>query len=424
VNEHLLELCDHSLRLSSRDGPVISAPGFASIADDAVLYGDEARSRYRLHPRDSFNQFWSQLSLEPLSNPNRHFRHQADIAFGQLSAFTREHAADSEVLFALPGHFSRDQIALFLGLISHCPVQPVALADLAVLSAASVLNKPEGTVLDMQLHQSVLTTVKMQNGLVMRQGVQKIPGAGLLALQEAWIALITDAFISQCRFNPRHTAATEQFMYDMLHTWITMSHENNEVRPEINHKGTLYQATVLRSDFEQKARSVFSRIDRELPDLKNAQLLIPETVSSLPGSRLWLPGHDIIQAESVQSHAWKIADWLREHSRGNVFLIDIPSAIGKAVETVNVPDNRHLLVGHRSFALPAGGEVNVGTDLAGDAGIPHPFTLDCGEAITITACPAELMVNGKSATPGQIINPGDQLGFEESQLTLTVIEVG
>ncbi len=425
MSEHLLELSDHGLRLSSPQGIIAVTPGFASVDGDTVLYGDKASARYRLHPRESFNRFWHQLTLEPLPSPNPHFRHQADIAYGQLSELMGSLAADSDLVLSLPGHYSREQIAVLLGLMAHCPASTVGLVDQGVLAGAAAQQSPLAVILEMQLHQAVLTSLQMHDNCVTRTRIQQIPGSGLLALHDAWQSMITDAFIRQCRFDPRHTAITEQFIHDHLQDWILAALSHNEVNLEINHKGTLYQATVLRSHFEQKSRQLFTRIARELEDLDTHQLLMPATQACLPGSREWLPPHDSFAAEALVQHVFDNMLFIRENSGGNRLLTTLPAGnAATSAASHPVPRNRHLLIGHKTWAIPAGGSEILGDTLAADAALPHTVTLDCGDPLVITACPAGLELNGQPVAEGQVIRIGDRLGFAGSDLSVQVIEVG
>lgn len=90
----------------------------------------------------------------------------------------------------------------------------------------------------------------------------------------------------------------------------------------------------------------------------------------------------------------------------------------------NIPHNRHLLIGHRSYALPAGGSVELGKTLAADADLPESFILNCGPSLTLETCPANLLINGEAASEGQTVSMGDQLSFTDSLITLQAIEVG
>lgn len=424
MNAQLLELTDHSLRLSTPHGLLLASPGFATAEGDEVLYGDEARARFRLHPRNSFNRFWQQLSLEPLPGASRHFRHHADMAFGHLSALTGSQTPDSELILSLPGHYSRDQVALLLGLFKHCPVSVAGMVEHGVLNAAAAQHAPRGVFLDMQLHQAVLTFTELKEEQVTRSRVQTIPSAGLLALEDAWSGMVADAFVSQSRFNPRHTAATEQFIHDKLFAWIRTALAQNEVSLEINHQGTLYQATLLRSHFEQKSRQVLTRILRELEDYSDHQLILKADVAELPGTGLWLPQHSVLAAESLLAHAFAMNTHIREHSGGTRVLTSLPSARPAAPTRPEIPGNRHLLVGHRTWALPAGGTVNPGQDIAADAGLPACFELACGQVLVLQTCPTGLEINGLQASAGQTLQVGDRISFAGSDVTLQVIEVG
>lgn len=290
----LIELHDHNIRISSPQGLLGESPGFANTFEKPPVYGADALGLTRLHPQQSFNQFWFQLGLDPLAGKNKLFRHQADLAFGHLESITKQFELVGETIFAVPSHYSANQLATLLGLVKHCSIDAAGLVDLALLALAKLHEHQHALFMDVQLHQTVLTLVTKEHGEIIRQKVLPIPGTGLLSLHDAWANTITDAFIKQSRFDPLHNADTEQYIYSELEGWLISVSANKEILLEINNKGAIHQASLTLNNFEQRAQNIFKKVSQEIDSISSTitPVFALERISALPGLQQSMP--DII----------------------------------------------------------------------------------------------------------------------------------
>lgn len=156
MSMHIIELNDRNVRLRSQDDILVTSPGFANIAEKKPFFGDGARKVARLHPRQTYTQFWSQLSLDPLANSNSHFRHQADLAFAHLNAIfsdtANQHDLNGGVIFAVPSNYNRNQLSILLGLVQSCEFDAIGLVDMPLLIAGNASDEGMAVYLDIQLH--------------------------------------------------------------------------------------------------------------------------------------------------------------------------------------------------------------------------------------------------------------------------------
>ncbi|MEE3237819.1 MAG: hypothetical protein VX220_02880, partial [Pseudomonadota bacterium] len=204
-----IELNDSSIIVGNEDGVIAQSPGFALAAGNTLEIGEAAEQQARLQPTNSYNKYWHELSLEPLSHGNN-IRHFADIAYAQLLHLAEIGQIDSDVIFAVPGNFTRQQLAILLGLAKQCPFTPVGVVNSA-LAAASIGDHSESTVYaDIQLHQVELTKLSFSGGELSIDSVIQVPGVGTQNFMDSMMQLATRLFIQQCRFNPQHNAASEQ----------------------------------------------------------------------------------------------------------------------------------------------------------------------------------------------------------------------
>lgn len=332
MSVHLIQLNDRNVCLRSEDDILVQSPGFANIADKQPVFGEEARRVARLHPRKTYTQFWSQLSLDPLVNANNLFRHQADLAFAHLNDIAGRHDLEEEVIFAVPSNYNRNQLSILLGLVQSCKFDAVGLVDMPLLMAGKSGHPESSVYLDIQLHQSVLTTFSTGEGRVMREKVVQIPGTGLLAMHDAWVNMITDEFIKQSRFDPHHNAETEQFVYNQLEGWIGRSQQDNEILMEINNKGSIYQARINRGHFEQRVRNIYGRIKAELETLIGADyaLHLPEDHAGLPGLGLYLNNINAVQDALVLENCLAHEGHIRGQPGSLSFITSLPAATARA----------------------------------------------------------------------------------------------
>ena len=120
----VIELNDNVLRVGDESGILVESPGFALVLDKQMQLGDVAKDQARIHPTSSYNKYLHELSLDPISHAIG-IRHFADIAYAHLLHLAEEGGVDAEVIFAVPGNFTRAQLAILLGLAKQSPFQPV-----------------------------------------------------------------------------------------------------------------------------------------------------------------------------------------------------------------------------------------------------------------------------------------------------------
>ena len=232
-----LELIDSGLLLARNRGEtaevLTEATGFAVLDDDRTRTGNEAAERLRLKPLLAHSNFWRALSTEQLTRPSRLARTTADIAFAQAEALLGPHkAAGESVLLAVPAGYSREQLALLLGVINETGVRVAGLVD-AALAACSLEPAPARLLhLDLELHQAILTVLEYTGGE--RSGLKRSRYEialrhGVLDIQQTLMQFIAETFIRKTRFDPLHDASTEQRLLDQLPTWLGQLREQEQI---------------------------------------------------------------------------------------------------------------------------------------------------------------------------------------------------
>lgn len=432
----LIELKDHRLSIRQPDGILAESPGFANIAGKEPVFGDAARQMARLHPRESFNQFWHQLSLDPLLLKTRWFRHNADLAHSHLQTITSGVDLGEGAILAAPTTYTRNHLAVLLGVVKQSNIKALGLVDHALLQAVST-GAEECIVLDLQLHQAVLAAFRRHEGVLLKDKVVQIPGAGLLALYDAWSSAVVEEFLLQSRFDPTHSAETEQYISNQLETWMAASGSSGELLLEINHKGTVHQARLTHEAFVLRSKSLFARIARELPELASpeATLHVHGAHLNLPGLASAFPGIQGVADDAAMQVCLHHQDALVRPGEALAFVTRLTLANGAgAAAAMPTLLPTHVLYQHRAVALPQG-RLALGTppDSLSCARIlpmpewqlPGAVTLQRStRGVTVETFGAiDLRCNDAPIASGHVLKLGDRLQAGEHNLPLQLILV-
>ncbi len=416
----LIELHDHNVRISSPQGLLGESPVFANTFEKPPVFGADALGLTRLHPQQSFNQFWFQLGLDPLVSKNKLFRHQADLAFGHLESITKQFELEGETVFAVPSHYSAAQLATLLGLVKHCSINAAGLVDLALLAMAQLQEHQHALFMDVQLHQTVLTLVTKEQGEILREKVLPVPGTGLLSLQDAWANTITDAFIKQSRFDPLHNADTEQYIYSELENWLKTVVINKEILLEINNKGAIHQASLTLKNFEQRAQSIFNRVSQEIDGITSTvtPIYTLERVSSLPGLQQAMPKIVAVSNNAITENGFQHLDLIKGSGEALKLVSRLPVTLASTTtsEATEELQPSHFIFQHKAYALP---DINLP-----ELKLNTPITISLqDQGYCLHANPElDIKLNGLTLTEPTLLKLGDCLTVNEHS-TLEFIQV-
>lgn len=458
---HVLEFNDAGLRLSDASGVLLSSPGYAHVTSKEIEFGESARKQSKVHPLSSFNQFWHKLSLDPFSKLVGSFRHNADIAFSHLQEIATSAQLTGDVILAVPGSFSREQMAILLGLLKQTPMRPVALVDAALMAAVHHADQDSVIHVDLQLHQVVLSKLKRVDAQLKRESVILVPGAGWVNVSENLMQLFTSAFIAQCRFNPQHNAASEQMLLDNLPQWlveeqiedsdddVSVQESRRSLQIKLSHNALVHQASLPRSALHNRLVPFFQKIQQQLAVIDphgDTPLLISDRMQFLPGFQEVLASRSdggsrqlsLLSAQRVAQSCFHHQDLLL----GSPDALQFVSAISTKTKTPAVSSTRrsevhaaptHLLFKHQARSLTNGLLIGVSRpkndirlirkdlqeDSAGLQVLGEIIREDGHFVLRSTA----IAVNGMRAEAQQILQLGDSLSGTDISHPIELIRV-
>jgi len=286
-------------KLLQIDGLADESPGFALPEKDGLLVGKAAENKAHLFPRQIIHHFWDQLSTDPLKHPGAHApQSTAEIAFHHLERIWQQiQKHGNEVIFAVPGFYSRQQLGLILGIANELSIPVKGFVPMALAASPGAHPGKMLLHLDIHLHRLEVTYLKQAEQLTLADSVTGTE-KGLIYLHRRWAEAIGQEFVSSTRFDPFHQAAAEQELYHRLPGILYNLNHSPSIAFDMTGGSRTYGITLTRGLIARKAASVYTEI-RQLIEGLQAQhgenesatvLLLTHRLARLPGCREFLAG--------------------------------------------------------------------------------------------------------------------------------------
>ena len=279
-------------------------PGFALLDDDQLTTGNEAYAAARVKPRRIQHQYWSELVTTPLAD--QRFRHlsAADLVSHQLQQMWGPLAANyKKLIIAVPPYMTTDNLGLLLGIASELDLPVIAMVDSAVAATRREYKNAVPVHIDMSLHSTSFTRLA-QAGRAQIERIEILESCGTYALYDAWIRVVAEAFVQRSRFDPLHTAQTEQMLLNRLGGWLAAACSSKNVKLELEHGNLNHEAEIESLELIGAAAPIYQSIASKLRSLYRAEdtpaIQLSDRLARLPG----------------------LADMLKARVGGEVFLLE------------------------------------------------------------------------------------------------------
>lgn len=366
-----IEFNDAAISLYRPERECVVSPAYAIVAPDELKVGEVASREARLSPHLVQTQFWTKLSMNPLPQPGHRARNFADLAYAHLlHLWEISGEGHGDVILMVPSTFDREQLALLLGIARECPFNAVGLVDSAVAAAADLARPGPVLHVDLQLQRTVVTVMRADT-TVERESVEEIGAVGIATLRDAWIGLIADIFIRETRFDPLHSAESEQTLYNQLSAWLRALRNASDVAVEIERSGTPMRITLARARLIEHVQSRYDALVRELArlvsTLGDATLLVSHRLSLAPGlaeAVATVVGTNVVvlDKDAAARGALSRVDEIRSSGEALAFVTRLTATEGHTpaafVPSPAAPAPRpratHLLWHHTAYALTRG----------------------------------------------------------------------
>jgi hypothetical protein len=433
VSLGIIEINDAQLRGYIDTQLAADSPGYAVMDGNNLLIGNEGVKNARLLPRWTNNRFWNQLSTDPIPNATQAIRHHADLAFAHLESVWQSLNEATEVILAVPGFYSRQQLGLLLGMARESNIPVTGMID---SSLASTSGEPIGNTilhLDIFLHRTVLTILTVDETL-RRVDTVTVAETGLFTLWDRWANIIANQFIQAHRYDPMHQAVSEQVLYDQLPAWIQNLSPSQTNSFELNVGNNRHAVAVSQEQLLTACSTVYPQIvqtvrDR-IPRGDAVQLFLSHRFRGFPGLSESLDLIDNAQIillpddavfSNIEHFATPIGGAIDNVS--HVTSLPVQHTIKRVAAPVALHPT-HLLLGHH--ANPIGNVCHI-AGISDNQLLQNEKGLVCtvytrGKQVLADSHDGDrVQLNGAALSKGTELHIGDQLTIDGQPVTLIAV---
>ncbi|MGE0623116.1 MAG: hypothetical protein AB7I04_25460 [Pseudomonadales bacterium] len=293
----IIEFNDLELSLYRGEDRLYSAPGFAVVREGGIVFGEPALRVARIHPQQANQQYLKRMNGDPLPQPVRIAANHADLVYLHLKELAG--LTGDDVVLAVPGTMNGEQLGILLGICQEAGIEVSGFVNAAV-AALTTTPAPERVIYVDLFLQHVQVSELTVGSEVRHERSFEVRDCGFSNLLDGWVNLIADRFVQETRFDPLHTADSEQQLYNQVYDWVLGAHHRSEVFIEVLHGDQRRTVEIPAADLENKAQQ---RIDRLLDVLPAGTLALSARVARLPGmsNRLKAAGRELalLQADAV-----------------------------------------------------------------------------------------------------------------------------
>jgi hypothetical protein len=275
---NILEINDLELTLHAGTETRYRSPAVAIVRDDGLIFGEDAVRLAKIHPQQANQQYLNRMNADPLPQPVRQAANHADLVYLHLKILA-EYSSDDAIL-AVPGSMSGDQLGILLGICHEAGIEVSGFVNAAVASLTATPAPERAIYLDVFL-QHVQVSELVINEEVRHERSFDVRDCGFTNLIDGWVNLIADRFVQETRFDPLHTAATEQQLYNQVYDWVQGSQALSEVTFQVKSGEQERRVDLPRSQLEQKATQRVERLIDALP--ARQPLILSARAARLPG---------------------------------------------------------------------------------------------------------------------------------------------
>lgn len=352
-------------------------PGYALLDDSAVLVGNRAYAEAKLRPRRIQNRQWLELTTDTLPGIGGGMTSTAELVSRQLEQiWTPLAATANEVVLAVPAYMNTSALGLLLGIAEDLGIPVVGMVDSAVAATRREYREAVPIHIDISLHTMAIARLS-QPGHVQLEKSEILQDHGLLALQDKWLHEIAAAFVQQCRFDPLHTAESEQTLLNALPGWLVDAVHRPLVEMRMEAAGGPYEANIESLELVSAVSPYYQALANKLATMiradETAALQLDARVAALPGLAEFLRarvGGEVFMLEHGATARGALSRVRGTGKQGSVSLLRQLPWDQAATEVSPEAENRaglgtptHVLFGHEAYALGDRGLV-IGSQVA------------------------------------------------------------
>ena len=303
----LLEINDFSVKASTSDNNTYNECGFAHVTDSGIITGDKGFEAFWRHPEKCSNNYWLFLDQQPLKTNWKWARHNADLAYAQLDSTLKSIGSPDEVVLCVSNTISVEQLSLLAGLLKALNISIKRIVDLNLF--AGLAMRQSAWLIDMQLHQATLTLVEKSisddQEIFSIKESETLPNFGFMHICNTIARDISKKLINNSRFDPMHSSASAQDLFNQIKSNINGFEENNELNFQIKSPSGIVNITINPSELKNLFKKELSKINRKVVNsgdmfsLKNSAHMLEKLLDTSDNYLGLAPSYDINAIEKL-----------------------------------------------------------------------------------------------------------------------------
>jgi len=291
----LLDLNDADVRLCQDRDELYRGPAVAVFHSGVWHFGQAAQRVARMHPQQTNRRYLGRMDADPLPHPAPGAANHADLVYLHLKELAP--LVSDPLVLAVPSTFNADQLGVLLGICQEVGLEIAGFVDGAVAAASTLDGVGDCCCVEVYQHRFGLTRLALDEGELVRREALEINDCGLEALYDSWANVLADRFVQDTRFDPLHTAATEQQLYNQLDDWLHQGAPAGarDLRVVIDQNDQQRQAEASRASLAERTRQRLRPVGDRLEELQAAgeMLVLSERCAALPGMAELLDGLEL-----------------------------------------------------------------------------------------------------------------------------------
>ena len=297
----VLEINDWELTLYEDKAIVTQDSAIAAIKGGEIIFGKQAAQIARLNPKQSYSQYFSKLNTEKLPEPAPLAKMQADLVYLNLKDLLfRNTEPGADLIISVSSSMSNEKLGILLGIIQQLDREVVVFVDSAIAAIAGTSNPQNLThYLDIGLHSSCVTEVAIDTEIRKVKSTE-LEEVGFTKAIDLWANDLADRLVKGSRFDPLHSADTEQQLYNQIYKWVDNwavgDSEPRETSLEIiiKQRDNKWDLHLAQEHFEKVAFALYQKIVGALPH--TGHVTLSHRTARFPGFNRYLSKHGYVTA--------------------------------------------------------------------------------------------------------------------------------
>ncbi|MBL8224782.1 MAG: FHA domain-containing protein [Chromatiales bacterium] len=359
-----LDANDAALTLVDPQGVLATEPGYA-VSIDGLRLGADAAADLRRQPLLASTRHWRELGVAASAGAGR-LPAAAELVGTHLDRLLARAGQCAGVVVAVPGGWHADQAAALRSLLEARRVPAVACVDGAV--AVHRAEHPGHSVLLLEAGLHGLGLTRFSPGEVAAvAGREWLPQPSIEALLRVSAEFIARRFIEATRYDPLHSPASEQALFDALPGWLQRLQREPAAGLVLEAPAGRYEASIPAAALRARVALLCEPLLQQLRALAASRgplaLLVHHRLAEFPGvveTLLRVPRARVVVLPPGAAAHGALARLAAVRAAGGGVVATLPLdqapvTEGEGITAAAAPGSRptHVLFGHRAWRLDA-----------------------------------------------------------------------